>query len=527
MANGGPRKCSGCGYKIKGGDHSFGRWGPNCSGPPQDDASGGEEESDKANSKDAISGPLLQKLLDKVEKLESAMNTGSNGKKSGTSKKKNKNTNTNKVVEIPSDSEDEDPINIDNMTTAQLKTFARNLNKERTNLKMAAQKPESVFQDKPQNRARSASISSLFGETANDGSAQSELRRAAESLKSRNKDVEQPGSNRIKDASVINDLRKDPRLRSTVDQFMLDIGDKAAWFQRSQTRDGDRTFPRDTLRRDPRDHADHRRDVRGGHEWDNGSDTLDDYDHDRSARDSNLLSRYRGNFRGQKELDEYLVRNTLSANTVSYAGVALQKTKELSHSNCNVAQYGVGAFFFLKNALIDKTITSKTELFNILSHYEHVFTCTANGTFSTNELSSRAFRVALQYDHKVSSSIDSGVTSWARLGQNLHAEYMLQAKDIVEAKERKNNFDKTGMHGAQGRNKSGKPGNEKIITICGDYNNKENETGKCTFAVTNNVNCRYEHSCRFCWNTKKQLFNHRELDCKSKSGEPFLDNGQN
>ena len=83
----------------------------------------------------------------------------------------------------------------------------------------------------------------------------------------------------------------------------------------------------------------------------------------------------------------------------------------MSHTNCNIAQFGVGAFFFLKNALIDKTLRSESELFAALSHYEHVFTCTANGTFSTNDLSNRAFRVALHYDQKVSAAIDAGVMS--------------------------------------------------------------------------------------------------------------------
>ena len=166
---------------------------------------------------------------------------------------------------------------------------------------------------------------------------------------------------------------------------------------------------------------------------------------------------------------------------------------------------------------------SESELFAVLSHYEHVFTCTANGTFSTNDLSNRAFRVALHYDHKVSSAIDAGVTSWSRLGENLHAEYMLQAKDIVEARERRNTDNRAGN--GTGKNTGAQPSQDKVVHICGDFNDKENEPGKCTWAVENNKNCRYQHSCRFCWNSKKQLFKHREIECKSKGNQPFLDNG--
>ena len=149
-----------------------------------------------------------------------------------------------------------------------------------------------------------------------------------------------------------------------------------------------------------------------------------------------------------------------------------------------------------------------------------ILTCTANGASQATELSSRSFKVALQYDQKVTSSIDSGITTWERLGEGLHAEYMLQAKDIVDARERK----------AAAANPSKKFGNDgklgdKVVNVCGDYNEKQNEDGKCSWSATHNKNCRYQHSCRHCWNTKKQLFNHRELDCRAKSGQPFLDNG--
>ena len=499
------RKCTGCGKACKG--HS-GPAGQNCPAAPSKKTQDSSEDAGTAMDGTDPNNTILQKLLNKVEQLELAMSAAEGGKKSTKSKK---------VTPVPSYSEDED-ADVEKMTPAQLRTYVKNLNKEKNDLKK--NKPDSFLSAKQNDKPRSSSISSIFADNPTDDSSQSELRKAAEALKSRNKDEDSASSTRIKDASVINDLRKDPRLRSTVDQFMQDIGERAKWFERPGSLDSG------AHRRDPRS-DDRRHEMLGAdrRQWD---DRADDYDQDRASRDSILLNKYRGNYRGQKEMDEYLVRNTLSTNTVAYAGVALQKTKELNNSNCNIAQYGVGAFFFLKNALIDKTINSKSELFNILSHYEHVFTCTANGTFSTNELSNRAFRVALQYDHKVSSSIDAGVTSWARLGESLHAEYMLNAKDIIEAKERKNNMDRPGAHGMPGKhNKFGNNGNDKIVTICGDFNVKENQPGKCTWAVTNNKNCRFQHSCRFCWNEKKQLFNHRELECKVKSGEPFLDNGQN
>ena len=209
----------------------------------------------------------------------------------------------------------------------------------------------------------------------------------------------------------------------------------------------------------------------------------------------------------------------LSASTVSYAGVALQKSKEINYSNCNLAQYGVGAFFYLKNALIDGTIRSQSELFAILSHYEHVFNCTANGSSQT-DLNSRSFKIALQYDQKVSSAIDAGITTWDRLGEGLHTDYMLQAKDIVESRER------SGRLNLPKKVNDSRPGNsDKVVNICGDFNDKDNEEGKCTWSAANNKNCRYQHSCRHCWNTKKQLFSHRELSCRSKSGQPFLDSG--
>ena len=212
----------------------------------------------------------------------------------------------------------------------------------------------------------------------------------------------------------------------------------------------------------------------------------------------------------------------LSASTVAYAGIALQKSKEISYNSCNLAQYGVGAFFHLKNALLDGAIKSQSDLFAILSHYEHVFTCTANGSSQAHELTSRSFKVALQYDQKVASSIDAGITTWDRLGEGLHAEFMLQAKDIVEARERKStNLVNPKKFGSDGRIGNG----EKVVNICGDFNDKENEEGKCTWSSTHNKNCRYQHSCRHCWNTKKQLYNHRELDCRAKTGQPFLDNG--
>ena len=97
---------------------------------------------------------------------------------------------------------------------------------------------------------------------------------------------------------------------------------------------------------------------------------------------------------------------------------------------------------------------------------------------------------------------------------------MLQARDIVESKERRlPNPPK--KFGAEGRTAN----SDKVVNICGDYNDKTNEDGKCTWSAANNKNCRYQHSCRNCWNSKKQLFNHREIECRSKSGQPFLDNG--
>ena len=124
----------------------------------------------------------------------------------------------------------------------------------------------------------------------------------------------------------------------------------------------------------------------------------------------------------------------------------------------------------------------------MLSHYEHVFTCTANGVSQPNELNSRSFKVALQYDHKVASSIDSGITTWDRLGEGLHTEFMLQAKDIVDARERKppNNNDRKKF-GNDNRNGT----SDKVVTICGNFNDNENEEGKCTWSAANNKNCRY------------------------------------
>ena len=519
MAKIGGRRCYRCSYKIKGGDHSFGRFGPQCTWPPR-----AQEDEDASQPEDPNSA-VLQKLLKKVEQLEQAYSSsGSKGKKPKSAKK----------VTIDEEESDEDSsINIDKMTPAQLKVYAKNLTKEKQGSDKT-ENPDSFLAGKKNQKANHNSISNLFEEAdqAEDMiGEQSSLQRAAEALKSRNTDKKDEGSSRIENASVISDLRSDPWLRDQVDQFMRDIGDKAASFQNPSSLHN--TFdPRDTWRRDPRDPWKYRReDCRQDSHPSNKIHT--DFNQERAARDSNLLSSYRGNsYRGQKELDEYLVRNTLSANTVAYAGVALQKSKELTHNNCNIAQFGVGAFFYLKNALIDKTIKSKAEIFSILSHYEHIFTCTANGTFGTTDLTNRAFRVALQYDQKVSSAVDSGVTSWSRLGEGLHAEYMLQAKDIIEAKERKNNADRYNSERNQAdrpwrMNKGGNP-NEKNITICGDYNNKENEPGKCSWAVEYNKTCRYQHSCRSCWNSKKQLNDHRELECKSKSGQgqPFLDNGQ-
>ena len=105
----------------------------------------------------------------------------------------------------------------------------------------------------------------MFDEGGAEDTAQAELRQAAEALKSKNKDADNHSSTRIKDASVINDLRKDPRLRNTVDQFMADIGEKAKWFQRPGAAESDRSIPRE--RRDPRDTSDWRQDVRCGRLW--------------------------------------------------------------------------------------------------------------------------------------------------------------------------------------------------------------------------------------------------------------------
>ena len=97
---------------------------------------------------------------------------------------------------------------------------------------------------------------------------------------------------------------------------------------------------------------------------------------------------------------------------------------------------------------------------------------------------------------------------------------MLQAKDLVEAGEKKTASNPNRKFG------NDKTGNgDKVVNICGDFNDKDNDAGKCTWSAAHNKNCRYQHSCRFCWSSKKQLYNHRELECRAKSGQPFLDNG--
>ena len=428
MSGSGGNKCSGCSIRIK--KHKFGKWGPNCQGPPGEDDSYIPKPQDNSDLADQ-----LKFITERLKNLETRE--------------------TPEYVRKVHDVHDEVEPDFESMSREQMVVYMKNANKDREKLAGSGAEPfEKLGQFEGR---RNLSIPNLFD---NDYHRQLDadalnLRKAADTLKEKHSD-RRSADNRIPGTSVIDDLRRDPRLVSSADDFLRDAGQRAPWLQTPTER------------------------------------------------------------------DEYLVRNILSASTVSYAGIVLQK--EITYNSCNL----VGALFYLKNALLDGAIKTQSELFSILSHYEHVFTCTANGASQNHELNSRSFKVALQYDQKVSSSIDAGITSWDRLGEGLHAEYMLQAKDIVDARERKstNHNDRTNHFDRKKSGNDNRNGNgDKVVIICGNFNDVENEEGKCTWSAANNKNCRFEHSCRTCWNTTKQLNNHRELDCRKKSGQPFLDNG--
>ena len=271
----GRNKCRGCGLRIK--EHKFGKWGPGCKGP---DSGGGSDEEKSSVMQQ------LRLITDRLADLEIATGTGAAKDRRG--------------AKCSSSSDEEAEPDLESMSKKQLLEHIKNSNNSRDELakanadKKRGNKADVIDLSGKDRRKRGLSISNLFDTDYLRDQDQQNLQQAADKLKAKHRRTSKEEDNRIPGVGRIDDLRRDPRLAGAADDLLRDAGKRAPWLRTPAERD-------DIPRRD-----------RGDGDW--------------PSRDSVLLTRNRGNFsniRGQKELEEYLVRNMLSANTIAYAGVAL------------------------------------------------------------------------------------------------------------------------------------------------------------------------------------------------------------